>query len=202
MTARVAFPELDHVLNDVKDAWTSAVRNRKSPLHTPVVCSADEQTPFPRIMVLREVMDGCSGLRFHTDARSAKAHQIGSGAHVAVLGYDPEERVQFTLRGTGRIEPDSDTAEAAWSTSALSSRRCYLAEYAPGTAVEKPTSGLPQTMLARAPTAEESAAGRSNFCILMIDLTEIEWLKLTSCGNQRARFRRHGDQWQGQWITP
>lgn len=202
MTVRTPLPELDRVLDDIQMAWTRAVRDRKSPLHTPVVCSASDASPFPRIMVLRDVLAECTSVRFHTDARSAKVTQIGNGAPVAVLGYDPEARVQLTLRGTGRIETDSDTAEAAWAASALSSRRCYLAGDTPGTEVDVPTSGLPEAVLTRAPTAEESEAGRSNFCILMVDIIEMEWLKLTSCGNQRARYRRIGGLWHGQWVTP
>lgn len=153
-------------------------------------------------MVLREVLQGCAGLRFHTDARSAKTSQIGDGAPIAVLGYDPETRVQLTLRGIGHVERDSSKADAAWEASALSSRRCYLAAHPPGTEVDVPTSGLPDSLLARAPTANESEAGRGNFAILLVDVVEMEWLKLTSCGNQRARFRREGEIWQGQWITP
>ena len=195
-------PALDQVLADAKAQWLCAVRDRRSPFHTPIVCSAQDSTPFPRIMVLREVQECCTGFRFHTDARSAKTVQIGDGAPVTVLGYDPEARVQIIARGNGRIEREGERADAAWAASALSSRRCYLAAFAPGTETEAQTSGLPDELKTRAPTAEESEAGRANFCILAVDIMEMEWLKLTSCGNQRARFRHEGNQWHGQWITP
>ena len=153
-------------------------------------------------MVLRAASADGKSLRFHTDARSPKAKSIGDGAAISVLGYDPAARVQTIIRGTGHIETDSPAADAAWQASALSSRRCYLAAYAPGTAVEAPISGLPEHLLARAPTAEESGPGRENFAILQIEASEMEWLLLTSCGNKRALFRRNEGQWQGQWITP
>ena len=171
---------LDEVRDHILRLWTGAVRNRHSPLHTPVVASvAADHSPSPRIMVLRHVADGCTGFRFHTDVRSAKVKEIGTSGPVTLLGYDPEQRVQLIVRGTGRVEQASDAADAAWDASALSSRRCYLAAHAPGTAVEAPTSGLPDQLLTRAPTLEESAEGRSNFGVLLIEARELEWLKLT-----------------------
>jgi pyridoxamine 5'-phosphate oxidase len=194
---------LDEVRDHIFKLWTGAVRNRHSPLHTPVVASvAADHSPSPRIMVLRYVADACTAFRFHTDVRSAKVKEIDASGPVTLLGYDPEQRVQLIVRGTGRVEQASDTADAAWDASALSSRRCYLAAHAPGTAVEAPISGLPENLLTRAPTLEESVEGRSNFGVLLIAARELEWLKLTSCGNRRALFTRQGEGWHGQWTTP
>lgn len=193
---------LDDVLGQVMGMWSGAVRNRHSPLHTPTVCTISGTTPSPRIMVLRDVAETCCTFRFHTDARSPKAAQIDAGGPVSILGYDPEARVQLIMRGVGRIEVSGETAEHAWETSALSSRRCYLAAHPPGTQAAVATSGLPEALRTRSPTAPESAAGRENFCILIIDAVELEWLKLSSCGNQRALFQRSGSNWTGAWITP
>jgi len=153
-------------------------------------------------MVLRNVEGQCAAFRFHTDVRSAKATQIDAGAPVAILGYDPESRVQLIVRGVGRIERSGETADRAWETSALSSRRCYLAAHSPGTQTAEATSGLPEALLTRSPTAPESEAGRENFGILLVDAVELERQKLTSCGNQRALFQQHGNGWTGTWITP
>ena len=112
------------------------------------------------------------------------------------------EPVTLTVRGVGRIEQAGTHADTAWQGSALSSRRCYLAAHPPGTSVDAPMSGLPEHLLDRAPTEAESYDGRTNFAVLLIEAQELEWLKLTSCGNKRAVFRREGDQWTGQWITP
>jgi pyridoxine/pyridoxamine 5'-phosphate oxidase len=153
-------------------------------------------------MVLRAASDDGIHFRFHTDARSPKTAELGADGPIALLGYDPDLRVQLTVRGNGRIERESLHAETAWEGSALSSRRCYLAAHPPGTPVSQPISGLPDHLLDRSPTEAESHDGRTNFAVLMIEAQELEWLKLTSCGNKRAVFRRDGDQWVGQWITP
>lgn len=202
MTGNIPPDTLHDALAEALALWTGAVKNRRSPLHTPVVCTWDGGAPAPRIMVLRDVRDDASHFRFHTDARSPKVTQIANGAPVALLGYDAEARVQLTVKGRAHVGREGDATDAAWNASALSSRRCYLAAFAPGTQVDAPTSGLPATMLDRAPTEAESRDGRANFAILTIEAEELEWLRLTSCGNKRAVFRRAGDAWHGEWITP
>lgn len=201
MTASIT-DHLDGLLGHIIDRWSGAVRNRHSPLHTPTVCSVTGKAPAPRIMVLRDVAGQCASFRFHTDVRSSKVTQIDAAGPVAILGYDPDARVQLIVRGVGHIERSGEIADRAWAASALSSRRCYLAAYPPGTPTAEATSGLPEALLNRSPTASESEAGRENFCVLIVEAVELEWLKLTSCGNQRALFQRAGESWSGTWITP
>jgi hypothetical protein len=153
-------------------------------------------------MVIRDASEGSMSFRFNTDTRSPKVAQVDAGSAVSFLGYDPQERVQLTVRGTGRIEQSDNNAQSAWDASALSSRRCYLAANPPGTIVPKAMSGLPDFLTDRAPTETESELGRANFCVLFIEATELEWLKLTSCGNKRAVFTRNDNSWSGHWITP
>lgn len=194
---------IDEVRTHIVGLWTSAVRNRHSPLHTPVVTSVSAaKSPSPRIMVLRAVAPDCTAFRFHTDQRSAKVGEIGAGGPVALLGYDPDARVQLIVRGTARIEHLGELADAAWAASALSSRRCYLAAHPPGTSVDSPTAGLPEALHSRSPTEAESLPGRDNFSVLLVEPHALEWLKLTSCGNRRAVFTRQGEDWHGQWVTP
>lgn len=69
MTASVP-DTLDDVLADSLARWTGAVKDRHSPLHTPVVTSVINDLPAPRIMVLRAVSPDGGLFRFHTDARS------------------------------------------------------------------------------------------------------------------------------------
>lgn len=193
---------LDAVFDDLWSRWVRGKADRKSAFHTPVVCSVDGDTPSPRLMVLRQVDRNASRFRFHTDRRSAKASQFGNGAKVSIIGYDPATRVQVTAWGFAAIEASGSDADAAWSASALSSRRCYLAEPGPGTLTGTPDSGLPAYLIERAPTLEESQSGRANFAILVCQIERFEWLKLTACGNRRARFERLAGDWQGTWLIP
>jgi pyridoxamine 5'-phosphate oxidase len=192
---------LDDVLNDCWTRLIRGIRDRRSPFHTPVIATSDSNGPRQRIMVLRGALREPGTLRFHTDRRSAKFATIGDGARAHVLGYDAGARIQLALGGW-IVRADSEINSAAWDVTALASRRCYLAKPAPGTRIESNQSGLPEDMLARVPTPEESEAGRDNFTALIVTLDRIEWLHLNARGNSRAIFERNQDQWLGSWLIP
>ena len=61
---------LPDVRKDVIARLTAAATDRKSPMHTPVVATADADA---RIMVLRDFNPDGWVLRFHPDTRSPKA---------------------------------------------------------------------------------------------------------------------------------
>ncbi len=194
---------LDEVLESLWQRWTRGKADRNSPLHTPVVGTVDASgKPKQRVMVLREVNRTERRMRFHTDIRSAKVDQIGDAAPVSVIGYDPSAKIQLRLSGTARIEQDSETADKAWAASALSSRRCYLANPGPGTAVDAPMSGLTAEQELVVPSQDESEAARPAFAVLLIDVTTVEWLYLAASGHRRARFDWDGAAWRGTWLIP
>ena len=185
-------------------AWSLLVRggaDRKSPVHTPVVCSVDaDGLPQARVMVLRKANPEDGTLRFHTDARSPKVTQLDGGA-VAVLAYHPADQVQLRLAGTARILTDGATVDGIWDASTLFARRCYLAEHPPGTPLPGPGSGLPAWIEGQQPTPEQIVPARENFATLWIGVTSIDWLHLANSGHRRAVFRA-ADGWAGSWLAP
>ena len=189
---------LDHL-------WQLLVRggaDRRSPLHTPVVSSITEAGAHDaRVMVLRKAEPALARLRFHSDARSPKCPQL-HGRPVCVLGYHAQENIQLRLHGQAQVEQDTDAANAAWSASTLFARRCYLAQYPPGTALEAPASGLPAEVEGQQPTPEQIAPARPNFAVLHIEVQSIDWLHLANTGHRRARFTREGEGWSAQWLAP
>lgn len=192
---------LDDVLGDALQRLARAARDRRCAMHTPVVGTADGDL---RMMVLREASANLATLRFHTDLRSPKASLIGEGAPVSVLAYDPEARVQLRLRGAGRIEHSGPAADAAWSSTSPSSRRCYLAETGPGGALEAAGSAIPDGLAQRSPTIAETFPARRNFAVLLVEVRSLDWLRLDHAGGTRARFVRAdaGAPWHGEWIAP
>jgi pyridoxamine 5'-phosphate oxidase len=185
-------------------AWQLLVRggaDRKSPVHTPVVCSVDEQgLPHARVMVLRKADPAAATLRFHTDARSPKVTQL-DGSAVAVLAYHAGEQVQLRISGTARVLTEGEPVDGIWNQSTLFARRCYLAEHAPGTPLPGPSSGLPAWIEGQQPTAEQIGPARANFATLWISVTSIDWLHLANSGHRRAVFRAE-DGWAGAWVAP
>ncbi len=190
---------LDDITADLWARLADAAASGRSAWHTPAVGTADGDV---RVMVLRHTDPAAASLRFHTDARSPKAVLIGGGAPVSVLFYDAAAKLQLRCAGIGKAVSTGAPADAAWAASAASSRRCYLAELAPGTISETPTSGLPAAAEGRVPTLAESEAGRANFAVITVALTRIDWLHLAHNGHRRALFERSGDGWAGRWVVP
>lgn len=196
-----AIDDLDGVLRDITQRLYDGATSRHSAMHMPVIGTADGDL---RMMVLRGCDPELSNLRFHTDARSPKAADVGRGAPLGMLAFDPEAKVQIRARGIGRIEHDSAAADAAWAASDAYARRCYLAELPPGTAMPQATSGLPSAVEGIRPDEAQLRPGRSNFAILLLTLTSLDWFSLAHSGHRRARFERGGagEPWQGTWIVP
>jgi hypothetical protein len=104
------------------------------------------------------------------------------------------------LKASATAHFDDQVADDAWAKSSLSSRRCYLAPNAPGAICEQPSPNLPEHLLGRIPTLEESLSGRAHFAAVTTIVDEIDWLWLAADGHRRARFTRVGTEWRGSWI--
>lgn len=186
---------LHNVRTDISERLADAASNRRSPMHTPVVTTADADA---RVMVLREYDASRRRLRFHTDARSPKCAVIADNPQMGVLFYDREAKVQMRCRGTGRVETSGPDADAAWEASTNFARRCYLAENAPGATSAEQTSGLPEWAEGIQPEDEQVIPARVNFAVLLVEVTRIDWLYLSNDGHRRAVFE--GDK--GRWVVP
>ena len=160
------FNSFDSILADIARRLEKGTNNRKVPMHSPVIATADADA---RVMILRAFDSAEWTLRLHTDARSPKCEVVADGAPVGALFYDQLAKVQIRARGTGRIEYDTPLADAAWAESTNFAKRCYLGD-GPGAVSELATSGLPDWAEGIQPTDEQVAPGRENFAILMIEL--------------------------------
>lgn len=192
------FDTLDDVLSDLNRRLGRAAKDRRSPMHTPAVITSDVDA---RTMVLREFNRDTFTLRFHTDTRAPKVEQIEADPRMAALFYDKGAKIQIRVRGTGAVLRDAEITHAAWDKGSNFARRCYLGE-GPGAPAEGPTSGLPAEFEGVEPDTDQLVAARPNFAVLMITLTELDWLYLAHTGHARARFALGDDGWQGSWVTP
>jgi hypothetical protein len=192
------FDSLDDIRTDCANRLVRAAHDRKNPMHTPVIVTADVDA---RVMVLRAFDAARWILRLHTDTRAPKARAIAADPRMAVLLYDKGAKIQIRLRGTGRIEAHGPVADAAWAASTNFARRCYLGE-GPGAVSDTPTSGLPAEFEGAEPDDAQLIPARTNFAVLLIEITAFDWLYLAHTGHQRARFVRAGDEWTGRWVAP
>lgn len=191
-------PEI--VIQDIRDCLIRGANSRKSPMHSPVLVTADAQA---RVLVLRDFDQEAMVLRFHTDARSPKVATIAANPAVTVLAYDPDAKVQLRIGGTARVERSSEAAQAAWEASNNFARRCYLAEAAPGSLSNIPVSGLPEWADGVLPSDDQIAPARENFAILLVTICEVDWLYLAHGGHRRAHIKLDSaHQPEFSWLVP
>jgi len=176
---------------------------REHPFHTPVFGTVCDGVPSLRVVVLRRFWrKNPRGLVFHAHVGSPKISEIRSNKNVSWLFYHPQERFQVRVKGTATVYGDGELHEEQWLATEFFSRRCYVGE-APSQISEKPTSGLPEDFTQRAPTEEESEAGRSNFAVIFSTIDQIDCLELNVKGHRRSLFvwKEAGDL-ETEWLTP
>lgn len=192
------FDSLDDVRQDLTLRLVRAAKDRRAPMHTPAVITSDVDA---RVMVLREFDSNAWTLRFHTDTRAPKVEPIEADPRMAVLFYDKGAKVQIRARGTGLILDDEEVTQQAWANGSNFARRCYLGD-GPGTLAGAPTSGLPTELEGVEPSDEQLEPAWDNFAVLLVELTELDWLYLAHTGHVRAQFTRDDEDWVGRWVSP
>ena len=191
----------------LENAWLlleDAVCNRHSPMHTPVLVSTGKNfSARARTVVLQDAVRVTRELRIHTDSRSAKIEELHRQPACQVLAYHPVQKIQIRLDATVSIHQENDIARKIWEKMPLSSRRCYLAQEAPGSRASNPTSGLPTDLENRVPSAAESEAGFCCFAAVIIKVEQLEWLYLAAQGHRRAQFDWADDGIvTSRWLVP
>ncbi|MEC8321373.1 MAG: pyridoxamine 5'-phosphate oxidase family protein [Planctomycetota bacterium] len=182
--------ELHPILESIWTELRDGVVNRHHGFHLPVLSNTDEAGgPLARVVVLRLVDVEDRILQCHTDRRAPKVAAVRRDPRVHWLFYDYERRLQLRVGAIAEVCTEGAAFEAAWSSSSLDSRRCYLAPQVPGEESPVASANLPEAHLRRAPDPETSEAGRANFAVIRSRVESIDWLHLASGGHRRARFR-------------
>ncbi len=189
----------------LKRIWKSldlGTLQRKHPFHLPVFGSICDREPSLRVVVLRRFWRRPPMLAFHSHIGSPKINQLRSNPNVYWLFYHAEDKLQVRIKGKAKIHTDDELAEEQWLATELFSRRCYVGE-APTQESKKPTSGLPDDLNDREPSAEESEEGRANFVVITSTIEEIDCLELAVKGHRRSLFKWHeGGEIETKWLTP
>jgi pyridoxamine 5'-phosphate oxidase len=167
-------------------AWACMVRgsvDKKSAFSSPCVATIaiGEDGSFmsqQRTMILRSADEQTKTLRFYTDSRSPKMLQIQTSANTSVLFYAPTAHLQIRVQGTTQLRMNDVLCTQMWNNLAAHGRTSYLSLAAPGTAC----AALEDCKL-------ESENTPTHFCIMDVQIAEIETLYLHRNGNQRASFK-------------
>ena len=191
-----------------KDSWQQltegAEPNDKSAhngFNTFTVATCTKRGADARTVVLRRVNTTHKYVWFHTDARAEKVLQLEAFPVASLLFWDEEIQVQLRLTVETRLHTDDYIADDHWKTLPLSSRRAYLSELAPGSELEQPYPGFPDSFVDRLPTEEESEAGRKNFAVIECRVLSMEYLHLSRQGQLRACFQYEPES-KMVWLAP
>lgn len=198
-TPRPAFvDDLDATLAEAWRLIAQGVADRQAAFHHPVLATVGAGgEPQARTVVLRGCEVRQRVLRFHTDARSAKAGEVAGGARICLHFYDPVAKIQLRATGQAQLHHDDASADAAWAGSGLLSRQCYGIAPGPGTVI-----GAADAFSLPLPTEEAIAPGRANFLAVTVRVDRLEWLFLAIGGHRRARFDWTGDSLAACWLAP
>jgi pyridoxamine 5'-phosphate oxidase len=189
----------------IKKIWKHldlGVLERKHPFHQPVFATESNGEANPRIIVLRRFWRKPRGLAFHTHFGSPKIAEIKQNPKVSWLFYHSQERFQLRIKGIAKIHTNDELAEEQWLATNFFSRRCYIGE-ASTKISPKATSGLPEFIIDREPTAEESEIGRNNFCVISTTIDSIDCVELDVKGHRRSLFTwKENGELETFWLTP
>jgi hypothetical protein len=155
---------------------------------------APDGVPEARTIVLRGFDPARRRLLVHTDIRSRKLIALRKQPRVALVAWDARAQLQLRLSGTmGVARPEFDAgARAAWDALPAVTRLLYAGRDNPGAPVASPP-----------PPAADATGAETNFALLAMEFTRLDWLSLDAAGHRRACFT-----WEtsgapaGQWLAP
>ena len=176
--------------------------DRDHPFHLPTFGTVAGNAPELRVVVLRRFWRKPPCLAFHAHAGSPKIEQLKINPNVYWLFFHPQNKLQVRIKGRATLHTKGELHEEQWLSTELLSRRCYVGE-APTQVSDKPTTGLPEDLIDRKPTHEESEAGRANFVVVTSTVDEIDCLEMNVKGHRRSLFKWHENgELYTKWLTP
>ncbi len=189
----------------LKNIWKHldlAVIDRKHSFHTPVFATESNGEANLRVVVLRRFWRKPAKLAFHTHIGSPKITEIKNNPKVSWLFYGFDQKLQLRIKATAEIHNSDELFLEQWKATHPFSRRCYMGE-SPTLAAKKATSGLPEHIADREPTAEESELGKQNFVVISSKIDSIDCLELDFLGNRRSLFTWNiNGEIETKWLTP
>ncbi|MGD8523389.1 MAG: pyridoxamine 5'-phosphate oxidase family protein [Desulfobacterales bacterium] len=193
---------LDGVLNEIWKMLARGASRFNDPFHWPALGTTSEDGVSLRKVILRQFTLADRLLVCHTDARAEKVQEISNSARVSWLFYHPKRKVQLRISGPATLHADDEFADRQWAAAKITSRLNYCAIDPPGSAIETPSSGLPDFLINKVPTLLDTERGRKNFMVIACRIDSIDWLVLSLLGNRRARFDWDENGLNARWLIP
>jgi pyridoxamine 5'-phosphate oxidase len=157
--------------------------------------------PANRTVVFRGFLEDTNQLKFITDIRSAKAEQIPQQAGAEICWYFPKSREQFRISGNLVLinfnsHPHLQPARIKMWQELSDAARLQFAWPDPGkTRVKTPE--------AFTPPAPDPIEPLENFCLLLLEPTEVDHLELRGEPQNRSIYKFNQNQeWYFEAVNP
>lgn len=183
--------KLSEIFNFIFSALNLAARNPEHPFRIMSLATTKQQVPRIRYVVLRG-MNSSGYLYFFTDFRTQKTEHIQANPEVALLFYDPKERVQLRIQGTALIHRNNSLAEEYWKTVPGDAKKAYNPLVPAGTVISHPQEAY----------AWPEDLKNTNFAVVEVIPSEMDILQLDGLNHIRANFLRKGGNWKMDWVAP
>jgi pyridoxamine 5'-phosphate oxidase len=152
--------------------------------------------PANRTVVFRGFLEDTNQLKFITDIRSEKAEQIAKQPAAEICWYFPNTREQFRITGelilvTANSYPHLQPARIKMWQELSDAARLQFVWPDPGEMrVQKPE--------AFTPPAPDTIQPGDNFCLLLLEPTQVDHLELRGEPQNRWVYHRNENQ---EWLT-
>ena len=202
MKVRGKWNTLDGVLNETWAMLERGATHLKDPFHRAVLGTVGNHGSSLRMVILRGFVNEERVLICHSDARAAKAREIENSDNISWLFYHPKKKIQLRVDGRATLHTQDKIADEHWAETGIAARFNYGTIEPPGTAIEHPSSGLPDFMIQKVPSVVKSESVRKNFVVISGTIDSMDWLKLGVFGHRRARFNWDENGLKATWLVP
>lgn len=176
------------ILQELKNELINGYAKRGHPFRYFTLATIYNNTVRLRTVVLRKVLTDFTIL-IYTDLRSQKVIDIQQNNSISALFYHPKKLLQIKIEGNAEIISEEIALKPYWNNVGENAKKDYTTTNAPGTVIKNPDN---------VSYLEE----KTNFCVIKIKPTNIEYLRLKRPNHIRVAFTKTEDEFIGEFLVP
>ena len=179
---------LEEAFKELITALFNGIYKKGHPFRYFTLATINGDMPQLRSVVLRKVSEDLK-FTFYTDNRSSKIVQLKDNNNVSALFYHPKKQIQIKVDGIATLIKDKEVLNKYWHGVPIHARKDYTTSKSPGSIIDAVDS--------------VSYLDQENyFCVVEIETTSIEYLKLQQPNHQRILFTKVNESWNGKFLVP
>ncbi len=178
----------EDILQELKNELINGYSKRKHPFRYFSLATVHDDTPRLRTVVLRKMLSDFT-LLVYTDLRSQKVADIQQNNAVSGLFYHPKKLLQLKIEGKAVVISDKTTLKPYWNSIGENAKKDYTTQQAPGTAIKNPDDVF-------------YSDAKNHFCVIKINITKIEYLRLKRPNHIRVAFTKTANDFVADFLTP